>query len=353
MSINPDMRLFPDFDDNLRQAMRQETELFFESVLREDRSVLDLIKADYTYLNERLAKHYGIPHVYGSRFRRVSLDERSQRGGLLAPREHSGGDFVRDPHFARDSRPLGAQEPGRRATSSAAAQCAGAQGQYRLEHAFGARAAEAASRERGLRQLPSTDGSGGLCAGELRRGGPLAGIRGWQADRRLWRTSSTAANSLALPGLEQALLDRPELFVRTLTEKLLTFALGRGVEYYDAPAIRKIVAAARDDNYRFSQVDHGHCPKHAVSDEDVAMIIKKIALPRRTFLRGTGAALALPLLDAMVPALTALADTPANPARLRRLGFVYMPMGCDVTRWTPPGGTRSMNCRHRSARSRR
>jgi hypothetical protein len=66
------------------------------------------------------------------------------------------------------------------------------------------------------------------------------------------------------------------------------------------------------------------------------MIVKKLALPRRTFLRGTGAALALPLLDAMVPSLTALADTPANPARLRRLGFVYMPMGCDVTRWTPP-----------------
>jgi hypothetical protein len=68
------------------------------------------------------------------------------------------------------------------------------------------------------------------------------------------------------------------------------------------------------------------------------MIVKRTALPRRTFLRGTGAALALPLLDAMVPSLTALADTPANPARLRRLGFVYMPMGCDVTRWTPPGG---------------
>ncbi len=69
------------------------------------------------------------------------------------------------------------------------------------------------------------------------------------------------------------------------------------------------------------------------------MIFKKVALPRRTFLRGTGVALALPLLDAMVPALTAIADTPANPARLRRLGFVYMPMGCDVTRWTPPGDT--------------
>ena len=77
------MRLFPDFDDNLRQAFRQETELFFDSILREDRSVLDLLRANYTFVNERLAKHYGIPHVYGSRFRRVTLDEDSGRGGLL------------------------------------------------------------------------------------------------------------------------------------------------------------------------------------------------------------------------------------------------------------------------------
>src|SRR5438034_5824962 len=82
-SITPDMRLFPDFDDNLRQAMRQETELFVDSILREDRSALDLLRANYTFVNERLAKHYGIPHVYGSRFRRVTVDEGTQRGGLL------------------------------------------------------------------------------------------------------------------------------------------------------------------------------------------------------------------------------------------------------------------------------
>src|SRR5205814_6637632 len=82
-SLTPDLRLFPDFDDNLRQAFRQETELLFASVLREDRSVLDLLKADYTFLNERLARHYGIPNLYGSRFRRVALDKQSERGGLL------------------------------------------------------------------------------------------------------------------------------------------------------------------------------------------------------------------------------------------------------------------------------
>src|SRR5205814_9220598 len=79
-SITPDGRLFPDFDDNLRQAMRRETEMLFEEVVRENRSVLDLLKTDHTFLNERLAKHYGIPHIYGPRFRRVASEE---RGGLL------------------------------------------------------------------------------------------------------------------------------------------------------------------------------------------------------------------------------------------------------------------------------
>src|SRR5207244_10888951 len=82
-SITPDMRLFPDFDDNLRQAMLEETELFVDSVLREDRSALDLLRANYTFVNERLARHYGIPHIYGSRFRRITLDPGARRGGLL------------------------------------------------------------------------------------------------------------------------------------------------------------------------------------------------------------------------------------------------------------------------------
>src|SRR5207247_10577305 len=79
----PDMRLFPDFDDNLRQAFRQETELFFESIMREDRNVLDLLRANYTFVNERLARHYGIPNVYGSRLRRITFGNDGARGGLL------------------------------------------------------------------------------------------------------------------------------------------------------------------------------------------------------------------------------------------------------------------------------
>src|SRR5206468_4780473 len=82
-SMTPDMRLFPDFDDNLRQAFRQETELFFESIMREDRSVLDLLRANYTFVNDRLAKHYGIPNIYGEGFRRVTLSDNDPRRGLL------------------------------------------------------------------------------------------------------------------------------------------------------------------------------------------------------------------------------------------------------------------------------
>ena len=84
VGIDPDPRLFPDFDDNLRQAFRRETELFFESVMREDRSVLDLLRADYTFVNERLAKHYGIPNVYGSHFRRVELGRRPRAAACSA-----------------------------------------------------------------------------------------------------------------------------------------------------------------------------------------------------------------------------------------------------------------------------
>ena len=81
-NTNPDLTAFPDFDDNLRQAMKEETELFFQSIMREDRSVMDLLNADYTFVNERLARHYGIPDVYGSRFRRVKITDERRRGLL-------------------------------------------------------------------------------------------------------------------------------------------------------------------------------------------------------------------------------------------------------------------------------
>ena len=155
-SITPDMRLFPDFDDNLRQAFRQETELFFDSILREDRSVLDLLRANYTFVNERLAKHYGIPHVYGSRFRRIALDEDSWRGGLLRQ-----GSILTVTSYATRTSPVAARQmdprqSSRRPSPAAAARRAGAEGQHRGRQPLGARAAGRAPEQPDLRRAVTT-----------------------------------------------------------------------------------------------------------------------------------------------------------------------------------------------------
>ena len=252
-SITPDARLFPDFDHNLRQSFRRETELAFERLLREDRSVLDLLRAEETYLDERLAKHYGVPHVYGSRFRRVALGDESRRGGLL---RH--GSVLTVTSYATRTSPVirghwvlknlvGTPPPPpppdvpaledntvaatlpvreRLAVHRADAACAVCHDAtdpvgFALENF------DAVGRWRDMEFGQPVDASGGLPDGS--------------------RFSGVA-------GLEQALLERPELFVRTLTEKLLTFALGRGVEHDDAPAVRRIVREARDGDYRLSSL---------------------------------------------------------------------------------------------------
>jgi hypothetical protein len=252
-SFTPDLRLFPDFDDNLRQAFREETELFFESVLREDRSVLDLLKADYTFLNERLAKHYGIPNVYGSRFRRVSLDSNSQRGGLLRQ-----GSILSVTSYATRTSPVirghwilanlcgtpPPPPPGNVPALKENTISASLSVRERLqEHRSNAECAtchnlmdpvgfslenfDAVGRWRTMEEGKPVDASGGLPDGQK-----VAGVA----------------------ELEEALLSRPDVFVGTLTEKLLTFSLGRGVEYYDAPAVRKIVRASQAADYRFSSI---------------------------------------------------------------------------------------------------
>jgi mono/diheme cytochrome c family protein len=193
-SITPDGRLFPDFDDNLRQAMRRETELLFEEIVREDRSVLDLLRADHTFLNERLAKHYGIPHVFGERFRR---DREHARAGVrarraAAARERAHGHELRHAHVAGDSRQVDFGKPRRHAAPAAVARRARARRQHRVRQPARARAPRRAPRQRRVRELPRPDGPGGLRAGELRRRGPLAHAGGRQArgrDRRLPRWS--------------------------------------------------------------------------------------------------------------------------------------------------------------------
>ncbi len=252
-SITPDMRLFPDFDDNLRHAFREETELFFDSILREDRSVLDLLSANYTFVNERLAKHYGIPHVYGSRFRRVDLDEGSERGGLL---RH--GSILTVTSYATRTSPvvrgkwildtlLGVPPPPplpdvptlkdntvdgsltvrkRLAEHRANPTCASC---HNLMDPLGLSLEkfDAVGRRRTVEGGIPIDASGGLPDGTR-----FADVQ----------------------GLETALLRRPELFVGTFAEKLLIYASGRGLEYYDAPAVRTIVRDARAKNFRASSI---------------------------------------------------------------------------------------------------
>jgi uncharacterized protein DUF1592/uncharacterized protein DUF1588/uncharacterized protein DUF1585/uncharacterized protein DUF1587/uncharacterized protein DUF1595 len=253
-STTPDMRLFPDFDDNLRQAFREETDLFFESILREDRSVLDLLRANYTFVNERLAKHYGIPNVYGSRFRRVTFGEGAVRGGLLGQ-----GSVLTVTSYATRTSPV-------------------IRGKWILSNILGVPpppppAVVPALKENGgigksvsVRERLAQHRGNPACSGCHKLMDPAGfSLENFDAVGR-WRTSEDgipidAAGGLpdgssfeGAAGLRQALLRRPDLFVSTFTEKLLIYALGRGVEYYDAPAVRKIVAEARSNDYRFSSV---------------------------------------------------------------------------------------------------
>ncbi len=253
-AITPDMRLFPDFDDNLRQAFRQETELFVDSVLREDRSVLDLLRANYTFLNERLAKHYGIPHVYGSRFRRVTFDEGGTRGGLL---RHGSILFVTS--YATRTSPV-------------------IRGKWILDNLLGVpppppppnvpELEDTATGEqaRSMRERMAAHRANPVCASCHRLMDPIGfALEHYDAVGR-WRTteagapidaSGTLFDGTTFNGvaeLQEVLLQRPALFVTTLAEKLLTFATGRGVEYYDASAIRTIVREAQTADYRFSSL---------------------------------------------------------------------------------------------------
>ncbi len=250
-STTPDLRLFPDFDDNLRQAFREETELCFESVLREDRSVLDLLKSDHTFLNERLARHYGIPNIYGSRFRRVALDEDSVRGGLLRQ-----GSILTVTSYATRTSPV-------------------IRGKWILDNILGtppppppanvpALKDNTVSATLSMRERLTEHRANPACASCHDRLDPLGfALENFDAVGR-WRTVEEGkpvdatgglpggSKFVGVSGLEDALLNRPEMFVGTLAEKLLTFALGRGVESFDAPAIRKIVRDARAEDYRFS-----------------------------------------------------------------------------------------------------
>jgi cytochrome c5 len=257
-AVSPDPRLYPDFDDNLRQAFRRETELFFESIVREDRNVLDLLSANYTFVNERLAKHYGIPNVYGSRFRRVTLGPDNVRGGLLGQ-----GSILTVTSYANRTSPV-------------------LRGKWVLENILGTPPPpppgnvpplkENATEGKALtmRERMAEHRVNPACSGCHQLMDPAGlSMENFDAIGR-WRTRGESGTAIdasgGLPdgsafegaaGLRRALLSRPQLFVDTLTEKLLTYAVGRGLEYYDAPAIRSIARSAKNNDYRFSALVSG------------------------------------------------------------------------------------------------
>ncbi len=262
--IIPDPLLYPDFDRDLREGFREEMRLFVDSVLRGDRSVLELLSADYTFLNERLALQYGIRDVRGRALPQGAAGRseplRSARQGRTAD-----GDVVRRSHFAGAAWRLDPRDVERHAADRAAAGCRDAEGSGSgHEDADRARTARGASRRR-----PRATGA---TASSIRSG---SRSRTYDVDRQPGAiatsmpalpsmhaaSSPTAARSRARPSCASALLGRPDQFVQALTEKLMMFALGRAVEYHDMPVVRAIVRDAAKKDYRFAELVKGvvHC----------------------------------------------------------------------------------------------
>jgi mono/diheme cytochrome c family protein len=254
----PNSLEFPDFDDNLRQALQHETELFFGSIMREDRNVLDLMTADYTFVNERLAQHYGIPNISGSHFRRVAVTTEARKG-LLG----QGSILMVTSHTDRTSPVV--------------------RGKWILENLLGAPPPppppmvpplkESAEREGGkilsMRERMEEHRNNPACSGCHSIMDPIGfamenfdAVGAWRNHEA--RAPIDATGQLldgtkvdGIVELRKALLKQPEKFVGTVTEKLMTYALGRGLAYYDMPAVRSIVRESVSNNYRFSSLISG------------------------------------------------------------------------------------------------
>jgi Protein of unknown function (DUF1592)/Protein of unknown function (DUF1588)/Protein of unknown function (DUF1587)/Protein of unknown function (DUF1585)/Protein of unknown function (DUF1595) len=244
---------FPDFDDNLRHAFQRETELLFESVMREDRSVVDLLRADYTFVNERLARHYGIPNVYGSQFRRVPVTD-EMRKGLLG----HGSLLTLTSHATRTSPVL--------------------RGKFILENILGTpppppppdvpalKENEKGQKPKTVREQMAEHRANPTCASCHKIMDPI----GFALDNfdavGAWRTEDAGApidasgeltDGTRIDGvvsLRKAILARPDLFAGTMTEKLLVYALGRGLDDHDMPVVRAILRTAAAHDYRFSSL---------------------------------------------------------------------------------------------------
>jgi hypothetical protein len=255
-NVLPNSDLFPDFDDNLRQSFRRETEMVFDSIIREDRNVLDLLTADYSFINERLARHYGIPDIYGSHFRRVTITDPARRG-LLG----QGSILAITSHAERTSPVL--------------------RGKWVLENILGMpvpppppdvpplKERTEGEKPRTMREQIVEHRANPVCATCHKMMDPIGfalenfdAVGSWrsrESDLEI-DASGELADGTQVNGvveLRQALTRDPELFVGTFTEKLLTYALGRGIDYRDMPAVRKIVRQAMPANYKFSAIVMG------------------------------------------------------------------------------------------------
>jgi mono/diheme cytochrome c family protein len=250
----PDPEEFPDFDDQLREGFARETELFFGSIVREDRSVLELLNAKYTFVNERLARHYGIPYVYGTHFRRVTLTDDARRG-LMG----QGSVLLVTSHANRTAPVL--------------------RGKWILDNLLGTPPPPPppdvntdlpdpadGSKPLTMRQRMEAHRANPVCASCHKLMDPI-GLALEQFDAvGAWRTREAGSpidattqlfdgtNVDGVVALRQALLKRPKVIVGTLTEKLLTYALGRGLQPYDMPVVRAIVRDAAKSDYQFSSI---------------------------------------------------------------------------------------------------
>ncbi len=250
-----DPLVYPNFDESLLEAFQRETELFVGNAIREDRSIPELLTADYTYVNGRLARHYGFPGIYGSRFRRITLPDTEQRGGLLA----QGGMLAVTSYPGRTSPVL--------------------RGKWLLDNVLGSPAPsppanvpefpenQPGTTPESVRERLERHRSDRVCATCHSVIDPLGfalenfdAIGGW----RIFDESGNAIDALgSWPGgqdldgfasLRAMLVDPPERFVGTVTEKLMSYALGRRLEYYDRPAVRQIVEKSKADDYRWSSI---------------------------------------------------------------------------------------------------
>lgn len=254
-SVEPDLLAFPNFDENLRRAFYQETSLFFESIMREDRNVTELMTADYTFLNERLARHYDIPNVYGDDFRRVQLTNEARRGLL------GQGSILTVTSYAHRTSPV-------------------IRGKWILETIIGIPPAPPPDDVPALtenavdsidilsmRERLAEHRENPACAGCHNMMDPIGlamerfdGIGRWRdVDEGGLPIDSSGqlANGTDIDGpieLRQAIMARPELFVESFIDKMLTYAIGRGLEYYDMPTIRGIADRAGESDYRFSVI---------------------------------------------------------------------------------------------------